>query len=409
MAAKRLPCHFPSKPMIPARVGIVGIGGYGRVLLENLLEEKHAGTAEIAAAVVVDPAADAAHLAFLKEQAPQARIYPDLQSLCAAGEELDLMMLPVGIPYHAELTLAALEAGWNVMVEKPLAGSVEAAMRIVEAAERSSNFVAVGYQDMYGQTAHEIKHAILSGAIGTPQSIKSFAIWGRPLGYYQRNSWAGKLSHHGTAVFDSPFNNALAHYVNMALFLAGANADDPAGSVSAEAALFRGHEIESCDTASIRWQTDSGVEVGAWFSHLSSLQLHPEMRILGSAGGIFWKMDDFWELRRDGHETLRHPAGLSSEFRKAALRRIIEKARGADVPVFTAAQAMAQVRATALAHAATKIQQLPAAAIHKHATEDAHGNSSHWVEVPALGKSLREAFENNRLLTLEDFKTLPAD
>ncbi len=395
--------------MIPARVGIVGIGGYGRVLLENLLEGKQAGTAEIAAAVVVDPVADAAHLSFLKEQAPDARIYPDWQSLCAAGETLDLMVLPIGIPYHAQFTLAALEAGWNVMVEKPLGGAVEDGLRIVEAAERSSNFVAVGYQDMYGETAHEIKKVIRSGAIGTLQSIKSFAIWGRPLGYYQRNSWAGKLSHHGTAVFDSPFNNALAHYVNMALFLAGTDVDDPATPLSAEGALFRGHYIESCDTAAIRWQTDSGVEVGVWFSHLTSLQIHPEIIIEGSAGQVFWKMDDFWEMRRDGHETLRHPAGLSSEFRKAAIRRIIEKARGADVPVFTAAQAMAQVRATALAHAATEIQQLPSSAIHKHATEDAHGNSSHWVEAPALEKSLREAFENNRLLRAEDFKTLPAD
>lgn len=392
--------------MNPARVGIVGIGGYGRVLLEALLEEKQSGTAEIAAAVVVDPLADAAHLAFLKEQAPQARIHPDWDSLRAAGEGLDLMVLPIGIPYHAQLTIAALEAGWNVMVEKPLAGSVEDGKRIVEAAERSDRFVAVGYQDMYGQTAHEIKHAILSGAIGTPQSIKSFAIWGRPLGYYQRNSWAGKLSHHGTPVFDSPFNNALAHYLNLALFLAGTGVDDPATPLSAEAALFRGHEIESCDTATIRWQTDSGVEVGVWFSHLSSLQLHPEMRILGSAGEIFWKMDDFWELRRDGHETLRHPAGLSSDSRKAAISSVLAKARGAEVPVFTAAQAMAQVRATALAHAATDIQQLPDAAIHKHSTTDEHGNPSQWVEAPALEKSLREAYQQMRLLTAADFGTV---
>ena len=393
--------------MNPARVGIVGIGGYGRVLLEALLEEKQAGNVEIAAAVVVDPLADAAHVAFLKEQAPQARIYPDWDSLRAAGEGLDLMLLPIGIPYHAQLTLAALEAGWNVMVEKPLAGCVEDGQRIVETAGRSRNFVAVGYQDMYGQTVHDIKQVIRSGAIGTLQSIKSFAIWGRPLGYYQRNSWAGKLSHHGTAVFDSPFNNALAHYVNLALFLAGTSAEDPAVPVSAEAALFRGHEIESCDTASIRWQTDSGVEVGVWFSHLSSLQLHPEMRILGSAGEIFWKMDDFWELRRDGHEALRHPAGTSVEFRKAAIRKVIEKARGADVAIYTAMQSMAQVRATALAHAATDIHQVPAAAIHKHVTVDEQGNSSHWVEAPALGKSLREAYEHKRLLTAADFGMHP--
>jgi hypothetical protein len=120
-------------------------------------------------------------------------------------------------------------------------------------------------------------------------------------------------------------------------------------------------------------------------------------------------MDDYWELRRAGREALRHPAGTSTEFRKDAIRRVLEKASGADVPVFTAAQAMEQVRATALAHAAAEIQQVPGAAIAHHVTEDGHGNPTHWVEAPALEKSLREAFENNRLLTVEDFKTLPAD
>ena len=48
------------------------------------------------------------------------------------------------------------------------------------------------------------------------------AAWPRYFNYYARNNWAGKLAMNGTWVFDSPVNNACAHYLNLALFWAGA-------------------------------------------------------------------------------------------------------------------------------------------------------------------------------------------
>jgi predicted dehydrogenase len=389
------------------RIGIAGIGGYGRTLLELLLAEQHAGVAEVAAAVVVDPSGDGEHLAFLKSHAPGCRIYRSWEELLAAGEELDLMVLPVGIPFHADLTLAALAAGWNVLVEKPLAGSVSEGLRIAEAEERAGKFVAVGYQDMYGGTVREIKQVIRAGRIGSLRRIKAFAIWGRAVEYYQRNSWAGKLTLHGAPVFDSPFNNGLAHFVNMGLFLAGPDSENPATPVAAQAALFRGHRIDSCDTATIHWQTDAGVAVEVCFAHLGSTQIGPELLIEGSAGSIVLKIDHCWELLPDGQAPTRYPVASTGELRKAAIRTVVNKAGGGDVPVFTPRQSLAQVRATALAHAATVILDLPTAAITTRGTLDESGNSSHWIEVLNLEKNLRAAFEESRLLTLQDFEAPP--
>ncbi len=279
-------------------------------------------------------------------------------------------------------------------------------LKIAEAAERAGKFVAVGYQDMYGGAVRDIKQTIRAGAIGTLRRIKAFAIWGRTAEYYQRNSWAGKLTLHGTPVFDSPFNNGLAHYVNMGIFLAGTESDHPATPVSAEAALFRGHKIESCDTATIHWQTDAGVAVEVYFSHLGSSQIGPELVIEGSTGSIELKIDDCWDLRADGKVPIHHPAVSTPELRRATIRAVVSKARGADEPVFTPRQALAQVRATAMAHATTVIREFPSAAITTRDRADESGNPSHWIEVLDLENHLRAAFEESRLLTIEDFEAL---
>ncbi|MBU3666765.1 MAG: Gfo/Idh/MocA family oxidoreductase [Chthoniobacterales bacterium] len=371
------------------KVGIVGIGGYGRALLELLLDEQQAGTAEISAAVVVDPAADASHLAFLKSGAPACRIYRSWEELMTAGEKLQLMVLPVGIPFHADLSVSSLAAGWNVLVEKPLAGSVADGLRIVEAEERSGRFVAVGYQDMYGEAVPEILSAISSGEIGAVERVSAFAIWGRPRSYYRRNTWAGRLYDAGRPVFDSPFNNALAHFLNMALVFAGDTRGNPARPLSAQAALFRRHAIESCDTASIRWATDSGAQVDVYFSHLTSRQIGPHLQIHGSRGSIFWRVEDCWELHSGGKPALRRGVQTGPELRKSMMRRVLQRASGEEVKVFTPRQALAHVEAVELAHRAAEIFTLPPGPV--PAEEE-------WIEADHLEEVMRSARDANRLL-----------
>lgn len=388
----------------PVKIGIVGVGGYGRHLLDVLLSGHETGAVSLVAAVVVDPITDRPHVDFLRARSPATLILDRWDELLSSGAPLDLAVLPVGICDHKPLTVSALSMGWNVLVEKPLASSVADGLAMVEAMEQSGKFVAVGYQDMYGGAVREMKRAIHSGAIGRIERIKAFAIWGRTQEYYRRNAWAGKMTFEGRDVYDSPFNNGLSHYLNMAFFLAGRHLENPAEPVSCEAALFRGHGIESCDTSTIRWQTDAGIKVEVYFSHLTSLHIGPELVIEGSSGSIRWNGGGSWELRPDGTAASRHPVAAPDDLRKAMIRTVLQKARGEDVPVFTPRQALPQVRATAMAHAATTIRDIPPESLSALSGPDAGHSASHWIEVRHLEIKLRTAFEQSRLLTLQDFQ-----
>lgn len=62
--------------------------------------------------------------------------YTDHEAFLAEAD-IEAVLIPVPDPFHAPLTIAALEAGKHVMVEKPLATDVATAEMMVEAAERT--------------------------------------------------------------------------------------------------------------------------------------------------------------------------------------------------------------------------------------------------------------------------------
>jgi len=87
------------------------------------------------------------------------------------------------------------------------------------------------------------------------------ARWPRADSYYQRNSWAGKLQVNGTLVMDSPYNNALAHMLNLICFFAGSREQTSARIEFLEAELYRCRPIQSPDTAFLHAETESGIDL----------------------------------------------------------------------------------------------------------------------------------------------------
>jgi len=75
------------------------------------------------------------------------RAFADYRQLL--GNELDAILVAAPDPYHAEITLAALERGLHVFCEKPLCFSVEEAKEIAKARDRAQRVVQVGYMKRF--------------------------------------------------------------------------------------------------------------------------------------------------------------------------------------------------------------------------------------------------------------------
>ena len=108
---------------------------------------------------------DAERLSRLSEEAPEATTYADWSE---AIRRPDVQGVVVATPAvtHAEIALQCLEAGKDVLVEKPLAISVADAEKLVDVAETSNSILMVGHVLEYHPAVLALRELISEGQIG---------------------------------------------------------------------------------------------------------------------------------------------------------------------------------------------------------------------------------------------------
>lgn len=146
------------------RVGIIGLGWYGATALVPTL--RATGRAEIVAVA----RRNAERLAFLQKELGIDKGYTDWQAMLDQ-EELDAVMVCTPDHLHVEPTLAALERGLHVFVEKPLALTYCDAQRMVQAAERAGRVLMVGYNARGMHSWRTIKQLVAAGKIGQVRQV----------------------------------------------------------------------------------------------------------------------------------------------------------------------------------------------------------------------------------------------
>ncbi len=379
---------------LPPRVALIGVTGYGTIYL-NLVREALANREiELGAAVVIN--ADEVPDVVTELRAHGATIYATADAFFAAeAGRIDLCMIPVGIQWHARLTITALRAGMNVLVEKPLAGSLADARAIRSAEASTGRWVAVGFQDLYAAEARWLKAQILGGAIGRLEEVRMLGLWPRPRSYFARNHWAGRVMADGASVLDSPLNNAFAHFVNLSLFFAGREAGASAEARVETAELYRAHRIEMFDTAIVRAAAESGPRFWFGVSHAISVTREPEICLLGSAGRAEW-----WHEQRcvvtDAAGRRKGTALPTSEHsRKRMFAAVLARLRDPACFVCTTAMAEMHTRLVDAVHDAAPVREFASDQIDWSRSESPGG------EIPVvrgLADSLGRAFTNGSTL-----------
>lgn len=295
----------------------------------------------LAAATVINQDEEAEKCARLRTAG--CEIFESYRSMLEAWHgRLDLCIVPTGLALHGPMSVAALEAGCNVLVEKPLSPTVEEAQRMIDTAAREERFLAVGYQDAYTASVLDLKTHLLKGVIGDVREIRFIGLWPRGSRYYSRNCWAGKLGGPGNWILDTPANNAFAHYLNLALFLMGESTEAVAVPERVEAELYRARPIESADTVSLRVHCPGGATILFTVTHACPDEMAPRFRILGSRGEIHWEHQHGQPIHLSGSSA---PIGRVETGREAGetmFRKVLRKLDKPRESVYTARMALSQ-------------------------------------------------------------------
>lgn len=240
------------------KVALAGISGFGDAYLDALLPNGRAWGVDFVGVVDTVPQR-CRRLQELKDRGMP--VHPTIQSLFAATS-VDLMMIATPIHQHAPQTCFALQQGANVLCEKPLAGTLDDAMRMLQCQRNAKGFVGIGYQWSYSQAVQSLKRDVMAGVLGRPRRLRAMAYFPRSLAYFRRNDWAGRVTtDSGAGVLDSPVNNATAHYLHNMLYVLGPTRETSASPGMVQAELYRANAIENYDTAAVRCVTECGTEV----------------------------------------------------------------------------------------------------------------------------------------------------
>jgi len=154
-----------------ARIGIIGCGGIaGGKHMPSLAKVKEA---EMVA--FCDIVRERAEEAKGKYGTADASVYEDYRELLA-DPSIDVVHVCTPNDSHAEIAIAALEAGKHVMCEKPMAKTADGARRMLEAARRTGKKLAIGYQNRYRPDSRYLKDACSNGELGEVYYAKAHAI-----------------------------------------------------------------------------------------------------------------------------------------------------------------------------------------------------------------------------------------
>jgi len=211
---------------------------------------------------------------------PDTSIVPSPDALLGDAGEHDLAVIGSPNRTHLPLALAAMEAGLNVVVDKPLAVTSDDGRRLAAAAASSGVVASVFHNRRWDGDFLTLRRLAQDGELGELLRLESrFERW-RP--EVDRSKWreGGTPEDAGGVLFDLG-----PHVIDQALELLG-----PARSVYAEVRTLRpGAEVD--DDFFVAVEHESGALSHLWGSMMAA-QLGPRLRALGtSAAYVKWGLD----------------------------------------------------------------------------------------------------------------------
>ncbi len=224
-----------------------------------------------------------------KEKYPYVLTYTDFDKMLE-NPDIDIVSIAVPSGMHAEFAIRAMKAGKNVLIEKPVEITVEAALEIERVRQETGVKAGVVHQNRYNADMPLMHDAITSGRIGKVL-FGDFAVkWYRTQEYYDNGGWRGTWEMDG----GGSLMNQAVHTVDLMQWLMNSEVE----SITSHMAAYN-HKIETEDfTASlIKFKS------GAVATFISTTCAYPgistDIRVYGTDGSMEADQDELkvWKFK----------------------------------------------------------------------------------------------------------------
>lgn len=223
--------------MAALRAGLLGVGMMGRHHARVLRELDGVDLVAIA-----DPGGDPHGVA------GDLQVLSDIDALIAA--EIDIAVVAVPTRYHEDAALKLASAGVHTLVEKPIAHSVEAGQRMVDAFSSAGLVGAVGHIERFNPALQEMRRRIAAGELGAVYQVST----------RRQGPFPSRIADVGVA------KDLASHDVDLTAWVV----QSPYELIFAQTAFNSGREYE--DMIVITGRTESGVIVNNIVNWLSPMK-----------------------------------------------------------------------------------------------------------------------------------------
>ena len=124
--------------------------------------------------------------------------YTDYRQMLAESD-LTLASIATESGLHAQIALDCIDAGVNVIIEKPMAMSMADAEEIIRCSDAKGVKVAACHQNRFNMAVQETRRALEAGRFGRLSHGAIHVRWNRNRDYYDQAPWRGTWSQIGRA------------------------------------------------------------------------------------------------------------------------------------------------------------------------------------------------------------------
>ncbi len=140
-------------------------------------------------------------------------------------EQPDLVSIATESGSHAEIALYCIDLGVNVIIEKPMAMSMEDANKIIELSEKKNVKVSACHQNRFNVAVQELRKALETGRFGKISHGSIHVRWNRNKGYYDQAPWRGTWMQDGGALM-----NQCIHGIDLLRWMMGNEVEEVYGA-----------------------------------------------------------------------------------------------------------------------------------------------------------------------------------
>ncbi|WP_413306170.1 Gfo/Idh/MocA family oxidoreductase [Bacillus sp. 1P10SD] len=245
------------------RVGVIGVGGVGEILLREFLH--HPNTDVIG---IYDTNPSRLNDISEKYNVPIFKHYLDL----IEDERINFVYIAVPPKYHHSIAMEVIKRNKHVICEKPLANSLDEAEELFSLAQERNIIHVMNFPTIYRQCFSTLKDYLSNGDIGDVQRVEIqcyFPEWPRP---WQQNNWISSREQGGF------IREVFPHYIQMVQMLFGEM------DIRYSSVIFP-EDTEKCETSFIAHGQING-QIPVLFNGISGIGQKEEIAftIMGDKG-----------------------------------------------------------------------------------------------------------------------------